>query len=391
MRPLRTLLLPAAILIGCTANGGGADNGGASAQAQGQGPRQGQERPFAVEEVASFNEPWAMTFLPGGRDALITERQGTLRLWSADGGAILSVAGVPAVDYGGQGGLGDVVLAPDFATSHLVYLSYAEAGEGGRGAAVGRGRLVVEDGSARLEGFQVIWRQQPKLGGRGHYGHRLAFSPDGRHLFISSGERQEFTPAQDMNANLGKIVRLNADGSVPADNPFASRGGVAAQIWSLGHRNPLGIAFAPDGRLWEHEMGPAGGDEFNLIERGVNYGYPIVSEGDHYDGRPIPDHEARDEFRPPAIAWTPVISPAGMIFYTGNLFPQWRGSALIGGLSGRALVRVEVDGNRAREAERWDMGQRIREVEQGPEGAVYLLEDERNGEGGRLLRLVPAS
>lgn len=388
MRQLRSLLLPALILIGCTGNGA-AGNGG-TAQAQGQGQKE-QERPFRVEEVASFNEPWAMTFLPGGGDALITEKQGRLRLWSADGGAVLSVSGVPAVDYGGQGGLGDVVLAPDFAASHIVYLSYVEAGqEGTRGAAVGRGRLVVDNGAARLEGFQVIWRQQPKLTGRGHYGHRLAFSPDGQHLFITSGERQEFTPAQDMDANLGKVLRLNSDGSVPADNPFADRGGVAAQVWTLGHRNPLGIAFAPDGRLWAHEMGPAGGDEFNLIERGTNYGYPTVSEGDHYDGRIIPDHDARSEFRPPAIAWTPVISPAGLIFYGGDLFPEWRGSALMGGLSGKALVRVAIDGNGAREIERWDMGQRIREVEQGPDGAVYLLEDERNGEGGRLLRLVPA-
>lgn len=390
MRPLRSLLLPAMILIGCTANGEVADNGASSAQGDGQ-RGSAQARPFQVQEVASFNEPWAMTFLPGGHDALITEKQGTLRLWSADGGAILSVSGVPAVDYGGQGGLGDVVLAPDFAASRIVYLSYVEAGQRGtRGAAVGRGRLVIEEGAARLEGFQVIWRQQPKLSGRGHYGHRLAFSPDGRHLFVTSGERQEFTPAQDMNANLGKILRLNPDGSVPGDNPFSGRGGVAAQIWTLGHRNPLGIAFAPDGRLWAHEMGPAGGDEFNLIERGANYGYPIVSEGDHYDGRIIPDHDTRTEFRPPAIVWTPVISPAGLIFYSGNLFPQWRESALMGGLSGKALVRVAVDGSGAREIERWDMGERIREVEQGPDGAVYLLEDERNGEGGRLLRLVPA-
>ena len=398
MRAFRHLLLPALILIGCSANGdasggGGGGANGASAAAQGQT----QGRPFQAEPVAQFNEPWAMTFLPGGRHALVTEKPGALKLWAVEGGGTVDVAGVPAVDYGGQGGLGDVVLHPDFADNSLVYLSYVEAGEGGRGAAVGRGRLVLTSAAtpgapvgARLENFEVIWRQVPKMDGRGHYGHRLAFSLDGQHLFITSGERQEFTPAQDMDSNAGKIVRLNPNGSIPTDNPFADRGGVAAQVWTLGHRNPLGIAFGPQGRLWAHEMGPAGGDEFNLIERGENYGYPEVSQGDHYDGRPIPDHRPQGAFNSPEITWTPVISPAGMIFYSGDMFPQWRGSALIGGLSGQALVRVVVEGQTAREAERWDMGQRIREVEQGPDGAVYLLEDERRGEGGRLLRLTPA-
>ena len=383
MHRFRSLALPLLALLGCTA---ASDAGNAG---QGSGA-EAAARPFAVEEIASFDEPWAMTFLPGGRQALITEKRGVLELWTVGGGTI-DVGGVPQVDYGGQGGLGDVVLAPDFATSNLVYLSFAEAGDdGNRGAAVGRGRLVMENGAARLEGFQVIWRQVPKFDGRGHYAHRIAFSPDGRHLFISSGDRQEFDPAQDMSSSAGKVLRLNPDGSVPADNPFASQGGVAAQIWSLGHRNPLGLAFAPDGRLWEHEMGPRGGDEFNLIERGSNYGYPTVSNGDHYDGRPIPDHDTRPEFNAPEITWTPVISPSSLIFYTGSMFPQWRGSALIGGLSGQALVRVTIDGNSAREAERFAMGQRIREVEQHPDGSIYLLEDERNGSGGRLLRLTPA-
>ncbi|HEV2818339.1 MAG TPA: PQQ-dependent sugar dehydrogenase [Allosphingosinicella sp.] len=346
-----------------------------------------QERPFQVEPLATFAEPWAMAFLPGTDRALVTEKAGRLKLWSPGRDAI-DVAGVPAVDYGGQGGLGDVVLHPDFARNGLVYLSFAEAGENGtRGAAVGRGRLVVEGGAARLDGFAVIWRQVPKMSGRGHYGHRIAFSPDGRFLYISSGERQEFTPAQDMASNAGKVLRLNPDGSVPADNPFAAQGGVAAQIWTLGHRNPLGLAFAPDGRLWEVEMGPRGGDELNLIRRGANYGYPRVSNGNHYDGRDIPDHSPDDGFEPPKVWWTPVISPGDMIVYSGAMFPAWRGDALIGGLSGQALVRVDIDGANAREAERWDMGHRIREVEQGPDGAVYLLED---GPGGRLLRLTPA-
>ena len=378
-----SLLLSAALLAACTASGDVA-NGGAAAAAP------ATERPFQVEVIGQFAEPWAMTFLPGGRQALITEQRGALKLWTV-GGAAVDVAGVPAVDYGGQGGLGDVVLHPEFASNGLVYLSWAEAGEGNvRGAAVGRARLVTGNGAPRLEGLQVIWRQVPKLSGRGHYAHRILFSPDGRHLFISSGERQAFEPAQDMNSNLGKVVRLNPDGTVPADNPFASRGGVAAQIWTLGLRNPLGIAFAPDGRLWEVEMGPAGGDEMNVMLPGRNYGYPIVSNGDHYDGRPIPDHPTRPEFEAPRISWTPVISPGDMIIYTGRLFPQWRGDALIAGLSGQALVRVDIEGDQAREAERWGMGARLREVEQAPDGSIYLLEDQNEQGGGRLLRLTPA-
>lgn len=383
MRHLRLVLLPFLSLAACGGAGEAVEAGnGASAPAA--------NRPFAVAEIARFDEPWAMTFLPGGRYALVTERPGRLKLWQVGSRTVGEVSGVPPVDHGGQGGLGDVIVHPDFASNRYVYLSWAEAGEGDtRGAAVGRARLVVEDYSARLEDMQVIWRQDPKVSGRGHYGHRLAFSPDG-HLFITNGDRQKFDPAQDDNQTLGKIVRLTDSGGIPSDNPFYGQGQVKAQIWSKGHRNPLGIAFDGQGRLWEHEMGPVGGDEFNLIERGRNYGYPIVSNGRHYDGRDIPDHDTRPEFAAPKITWTPVISPSGLIFYSGNLFPQWRGSFLLGGLSGKALVRVAIDGSNARVADRWDMGQRIREVEQGPDGSVYLLEDERGGSGGRLLRLTPS-
>lgn len=379
MRSLRPVMLSVA-LLGCTA-ASDADQGAPAPAAP----------PFAVEELARFDQPWAMTFLPGGSQALITERRGTLRLWT-QGSPAAEVGGVPAVDYGGQGGLGDVILDPQFASNHLVYLSFVEPAEGGsRHAAVGRGRLLTDGGAARIEGFQVIWRQTPGFEGQGHYGHRLAFSPDGRYLFISSGERQEFTPAQDMNSNAGKILRLNPDGSVPADNPFASRGGVTAQIWSLGHRNPLGIAFDAEGRLWESEMGPRGGDELNLIERGGNYGYATVSNGDHYDGRDIPDHRPGDGFIAPKVWWTPVISPGNMIIYSGAMFPQWRGNVLLAGLSSQAIVRVAFEGTNAREVERYAMGQRIRELEQHPDGSVYVLEDQREsgGAGGRLLRLVP--
>ncbi|MCD7097765.1 PQQ-dependent sugar dehydrogenase [Stenotrophomonas sp. MMGLT7] len=344
--------------------------------------------PFAATEAGRFDEPWAMSFLPDGT-LLVTEKRGRLLRYDADSRRKSEIAGVPDVAYGGQGGFGDVLPHPRFADNRLLYLSYAEPGTGGtRGAAVARATLALDaDGGGRLDGLEVIWRQEPKVSGQGHYGHRLAFGPDGK-LWITSSERQKFDPAQDMQSNLGKIVRLNDDGSVPADNPFAAQGGVAAQVWSLGHRNALGIAFDAQGRLWVHEMGPKGGDELNLIQRGGNYGYPIVSNGDHYDGRPIPDHDTRPEFVAPKVTWTPVISPAGFIIYDGTLFPQWRGNGFIGGLSSKALVRVELDGEDAREAGRYDMGQRIREIEQGPDGAIWLLED---GSDGRLLRLTPAA
>jgi glucose/arabinose dehydrogenase len=342
----------------------------------------GAQSSFTVTPLATFREPWAMAFLPDER-LLVTEKRGALKLHSFASGQAIDVAGVPAVEYGGQGGLGDVALHPEFATNGLVYLSYAESGERGTaGAAVARARLVEADGRARLDGLTVVWRQQPKVDGRGHYGHRIAFGPDG-FLYISSGERQKFTPAQDLQQTLGKIVRLNDDGSVPADNPFAARGGVAAQVWSLGHRNPLGLAFDAQGQLWNVEMGPAGGDELNLVRRGADYGYPTVSNGNHYGGGNIPDHDTRPEFAAPAVFWNPVISPSSLLFYSGDEFPQWRGNAFIGGLSSESLVRIEFGPNgSAREAERFRMGERIRAVEQGPDGALWLLED-----GGRLLRL----
>lgn len=345
-----------------------------------------QESQFVATPVAEFNEPWAMTFLPDGR-LLVTEKSGSLLLATRDGTRTSSIAGVPQVAYGGQGGLGDVVLHPGFSENQLIYLSYAEAGEGGnRGAAVARARLEFSaDGGGELQDLEVIWRQSPKVSGQGHYGHRMAFDEDG-FLFITSGERQKFDPAQDMAANLGKVIRLHDDGSIPQDNPFFDEGGVTAEIWSLGHRNPLGIAFAPDGRLWLHEMGPRHGDEFNLVLRGKNYGYPIVSEGDHYSGAEIPDHHTRPEFEAPKVAWIPTVAPAGLIIYSGDLFPQWKGSALLGGLKSEALVRVTLDGDSASEVERFDMGKRIREVEQGPDGAVWLLEDKA---GARLIKLTP--
>ncbi|PRB79896.1 PQQ-dependent sugar dehydrogenase [Pseudomonas sp. MYb185] len=343
---------------------------------------------FSVTEVTQFDAPWAMTFLPDGR-LLVTEMAGTLRLHDLASGNTGTISGVPEVAHAGQGGLGDVLLHPQFENNQQIYISYAEAGDGGSGAAVARARLALdEDGGGTLEDLQVIWRQTPKVSGDGHFGHRLAFDSDGM-LWITSSERQKFDPAQDMNSNLGKMIRLNDDGSVPEDNPFADQGEVAAQVWSLGHRNILGLAFDADGKLWAHEMGPKDGDELNLIVKGENYGYPLVSNGNHYDDTPIPDHDTRPEFKAPAITWTPVISPAGFIIYDGELFPDWQGSGFIGGMSSMSLVRVEFDGEEAREAERLDLQKRIREVEQGPDGAIWVLEDGTRGGNGALLKLTP--
>ncbi|APH73346.1 PQQ-dependent sugar dehydrogenase [Aquibium oceanicum] len=345
---------------------------------------------LSVAPVTDFNEPWAMTFLPDG-NLLVTEKSGVLLIVSQDGEKT-EVSGVPEVAYGGQGGLGDVVLHPDFSENNRIYISFAEPGEGNtRGAAVASATLVQQEDSASLEDVDVIWRQQPKVTGEGHYSHRIAFAPDGEHLFITSGERQKQTPAQDMDVNLGKIIRLNPDGSVPQDNPFQDQGELAKTFWSVGHRNMLGIAFDGQGRLWAHEMGPRGGDELNLVERGENYGWPVVSNGRNYGGSDIPDHPTRPEFEAPEAFWNPVISPAGLVIYSGDVFPEWQGDALIGGLSGRAIIHAELgeqeDGTLAAEAERFDMGARIREVEQGPDGALWALEDRA---GGRLLKLMPA-
>jgi len=347
-----------------------------------------QHAEFTVTTVGQFDEPWALEFLPDGR-LLVSEVGGTLKLLHSDG-SIGEIAGLPEVSHGGQGGLGDVVLHPDFGENNLVYLSYVERGDGDTsGAAVARAQLRLSGDGGELEGMEVIWRQVPKVSGQGHFGHRIAFGPDG-YLWISSGDRQKFDPAQDMEANLGKVVRLNMDGSIPKDNPFFDRGGVTAEIWSLGHRNPLGLAFDESGRLWNVEMGPMGGDELNLVHRGANYGYPIVSNGDHYDGTNIPDHHTRPEFAAPATFWNPVISPSSLMFYSGSEFPEWRGDAFIGGLSSQSLVRIEFDGESAREAQRFEMGRRIRAVEQGPDGAIWLLEGGRPGRGGNgyLLKLT---
>lgn len=334
--------------------------------------------------VATFASPWAMVFLPDGR-ALVTEKGGTLRIVTQAGVKSAALAGVPAVAVGGQGGLLDVALHPGFATNNRVYLSFAETGTGGAGLAVARGTLVEDGSGPRLTDVSTIWRQTPKVSGSGHFGGRMAFGPSG-HLFVTAGERQQGSPAQDLTKTLGKVVRLNADGSVPGDNPFVATAGARPEIWSYGHRNPYGLFFDSAGRLWENEMGPEGGDEFNLIAAGGNYGWPNASNGQDYGGGNIPDHTPGDGYVAPLAWWTPVIAPGGMILYSGSLFGAWQGDAIIAGLVSQGLVRVRFTPTSAAEVQRIPLGQRIREVEQGPDGAIWVLEDSGSG---RLLKLTP--
>jgi glucose/arabinose dehydrogenase len=360
--------------------------------------------PATVEPLAKLDNPWGMAFLPDGR-LLVTEKPGRLRAF-ADGKLSDPIAGVPPVAYKGQGGLLDVAVDPDFAKNQMVYLFFTEPAEAQpadakdtpeprlgpnfkpddpqvRGGAVARGKLE----GAALTGVSVIWRQTPKTAGRGHYGGRLTFAPDGK-LFITSGERQRFEPAQDQATNLGTVVRINPDGSVPADNPFVGKPGVRPDVYSFGHRNPLGAVIHPGtGKLWINEMGPKGGDELNVVEAGKNYGWPVVSEGVHYNDAAIPKHATQPAFAAPLKAWSPVISPSGMTFYTGDKFPGWKGSVLLGGLSSKAVIRLALDGDKVTDEERIDMKRRVRDVAEAPDGSVLVLTD---GKDGELVRLTPA-
>ncbi len=370
-------------------------------------------KPFTVTPVAAFDNPWALAFLPD-RTMLVTEKPGKLWLVRPDG-AKTAVANVPTVHFEGQGGLLFVATAPAFAQNRQVYLTYSEPGEGGDGLALARATLDSGGGQPRLSGLEVLWRQVPR-GKGGQFGGYLAFSPDGRYLFLTSGERQRFTPAQDPDQALGKILRLTLDGKPAPGNPGAGTVGARtvdvidppensgsatkapartvtltapnltpAETWSTGHRNPYGLAFDAQGRLWATEMGPQGGDELNLLEPGRNYGWPLVSYGKNYDDTPIASPRGNSRFREPALYWNPIVAPAGLAFYEGLMFPQWRHSAFVGGLASTALIRIAFDGATPREAERWDMGNRIRAVMAGPDGALWLLED---GSDGRLLRLT---
>ena len=335
-----------------------------------------------VETVAKgLERPWGLAFLPDGR-MLVTEKGGSLRIVGKDGAISDPVKGVPKVVSQGQGGLLDVALDPDFATNGLVYLSYSEPGEGGAGTAVARGKL----GSGSLDNVEVIFRQKPKVDGGNHFGSRFAFSPDGK-LFVTLGDRFKFDPAQDLASHVGKIVRINPDGSVPDDNPFVGQEGRLPEIWSYGHRNAQGAAIHPEtGKLWETEFGPLGGDELNIAEAGKNYGWPLVSWGKHYDGTDIPDPPTRPEFTDAIYHWNPVISPSGITFYTADAIPGWKGNLLIAGLSSEAIVRLELDGEKVAGEELIQMGTRIRDVAQGPDGAVYALTDE----DGDILKLTLA-
>ncbi len=353
---------------------------------------------FGTRIVADgLSRPWALVFLPDGR-MLVTERTGALRIVTPQGQASPPIAGVPAVDARGQGGLLDVALDPAFASNRTIYLSYAEAGSGadaGRnGTAVARGVLSAD--GTQLNAVQVIFRQTPKIASTAHFGSRLVFARDGT-LFITLGDRYtERDAAQDLSNTLGKVVRIHTDGSVPADNPFVGRAGVRPEIWSYGHRNVQGAVLHPvTGELWTHEHGPQGGDEVNITRAGRNYGWPKISYGCEYGApvghcTPVGGATSAPGMEQPLTEWVPVsIAPCGMAYYTGALFPGWRGNLFLGALAGQALWRLQLDGNRvvAREALLTDLGERIRDVRQAPDGALYLISD---GASAKIYRLQPA-
>jgi aldose sugar dehydrogenase len=348
------------------------------------------ETPVRVTKIAGdFDKPWALAFLPDGRLLVTTKPDGGLFIVSPDGKKSERAAGVPKVDGRDQGGLLDVEVEPDFATSRLVVVSYYEPREGGNGLAVARAKLV--DGpKPRLDGVKVIFRMQPTLDSTKHAGGRLVFSPDG-HLFVTLGERSILEgrkQARDLKSHFGKIVRIAPDGSVPKDNPFVDKPGARPETWSLGHRNVLGAALDEQQRLWVAEMGPRGGDELNLVERGKDYGWPTIGYGEEYSGERIHESTQGPGMEQPVYYWDPVISPGALAVYTGNLFKEWKGNFFIAGLSSKALIRLRVEGTRVTGEERllMDRGERFREVAQGPDGAVYVLTDDSNGE---LLKLTP--
>lgn len=373
--------------------------------------------PFVVTKVADFNLPWRIAFLPDGR-MLVTEKGGKLFL-ATQTGTKTEVSGVPPVQFSTQNGLLGVYLDPDFAANRGVYLTYSEPGPDSATSslALARATLRSENGTAALVDSTVIWRD-PIKGNGGQVGAAVAFSPDKKYLFLTAGDRQRFTPAQDPNQPAGKILRLTLDGKPAPGNPMAGKTGARSvavidpaanteaaktapvvrtyvfpgdnltpsETWSSGHRTPYGLAFAPDGRLWELEHGPRGGDELNLIEPGKNYGWPLVSYAVNYDGTPIPSPDTRPDLVKPVIYWTPVIAPGNLMFYSGAMFPQWKGSAFAGGLVSRSLNRIVVSGTTAKPAERWTMSFRVRDVEQAPDGALWLIED---SDAGGLYRLTP--
>jgi len=354
-----------------------------------EAPRSPTPRPVklaakVIDVARGLEHPWGLALLPDGR-FLVTERPGRLRVVGADGRLSDALTGVPEVYARGQGGLLDVALSPDFARDRLVYLSFAESGGGGAGTAVARGRL----GERGLEGTAVIWRQQPKVGGSSnHWGSRLAFRPDGT-LFVTLGDRfAHLERAQDLSTTIGKIVRINPDGSTPRDNPFVGRAGALPDIWSYGHRNVQAAALDARGELWTVEHGARGGDELNNPQPGKNYGWPVITYGVDYSGARIGIGTAQPGMEQPVYYWDPVIAPSGATFYSGRAFADWRGDLLVGSLRPGALVRLRIANGRVTQEERYldELGERIRDVREGPDGVLYLLTDSSRG---RLLRLEP--
>jgi glucose/arabinose dehydrogenase len=371
----------AATLAACTAPPAGGQDGAPRSPTP-----KSVDGALKVETVASgLEHPWALAFLPDGR-ILVTERPGRLRIVEKNGKLSAPLAGVPTVFAEGQGGLLDVALDPGFADNRLVYLSYSEPGEGGAGTAVARGRL----GERGLENTQVIYRQQPKTGHGNHFGSRLVFDRAGK-LFVTQGDRFDQRPrVQDLSSTMGKIVRINPDGSIPADNPFVGKEGARPEIWSIGHRSTQGAAVDPaTGRLWTVEHGARGGDELNHPEAGRNYGWPVITYGVDYSGAKIGEGTRKAGMEQPVYYWDPVIAPSGLLFYTGDAFPGWKGSVLIGSMQPGALVRLELQDGKVTKEERYrgELGARIRDVQQGPDGLVYVVTDEG---AGRLLRVSPA-
>ena len=338
--------------------------------------------------VSEFNNPWAMSSVDSD-NLIITTKAGKLWLVNRSGKKSL-VSGVPKVFAGGQGGLGDVVFHPNFTNNKLVYISYINSDNAGktRYATIIRGTLERLD-KPQLKNIETIWKQMPARSGKGHFSHRIVFGLEGtqhaRKIFITSGDRQEQSPAQRWDMALGKIIRLNEDGTIPTDNPFQDKGNLAKTFWTVGHRNALGIAFAKNGQLWAHEMGPRHGDEFNLIVAGKNYGWPVVSEGNHYSGAKIPVHETRPEFMAPKLYWVPTIAPSGLIFYEGDEFSEWKGNAFIGGLKSKALVRIGFVDGEPFKAERFSWAKRVRDVKMDHDGAIWVIED---GPNGRLIKFT---
>ena len=360
---------------------------GAPSPGQAQAPRSptpaSMKGALGVQTIAKgLEHPWSLAFLPDKR-MLVTERPGRLRVVGPDGRVSEPLTGVPRVYASGQGGLLDVALSPAFDKDRLVYLSFAESGEGGASTAVARGRL----GESGLENMQVIWRQQPKVSGSNHWGSRIVFRRDGT-LFVTLGERFSYSDkAQDLSGTLGKIVRLNPDGSAPRDNPFF--GGARPEIWSYGHRNVQAAALHPEtGRLWTVEHGARGGDELNHPEAGKNYGWPVISYGVHYSFFKIGEGTAKEGMEQPVYYWDPVIAPSGMVIYTGDMFAGWKNNILVGSLTPGLLVRLVMKDGKVAQEERYlgDLEERIRDVRQALDGSLYVLTDARNGQ---LLRITP--